>query len=216
MSSSTNTTDTTTSLSSGTVWECRRCTVVNDDSGVLSCFCCGERKQRVISQEKTPKPITKPCRKRKKNNKKSKKTPQQRKKSKVNYIFMILLQNIHTTHIHTHILHTQAARNTPPVAPTSSVIKRPCRKLFQTLTPTFKYGQYNMEHVREGLRALIHGKSKRSAQELCGVPANTIGRHFQQLTGQKANVKRPLTQTQRKDAIAKVVYICVDIQMCKV
>ena len=78
------------------------------------------------------------------------------------------------------------------------------RKTSRT-TPTLGYKGYSMEQIRSGLAALIYGKSKRSAAELCGgVPPNTLGRYFVQLTGQRANVKRPLNKPQRDEALRKL------------
>ena len=67
------------------------------------------------------------------------------------------------------------------------------------------YKRYDIEDIREGLGALIYGKSKRAASELCGVPPNTLVRHFKHITGGKRpNVKRPLNKSEREAALEKL------------
>ena len=91
--------------------------------------------------------------------------------------------------------------NTKSIAPKSAA-KRKLKT--QMHTPTM-YINYSEEDVHKGLFALIHGKSKRAASELSGVPANTLARHFIHLTGKRPNVKAPLNKQQRQEAINKLV-----------
>ena len=72
-------------------------------------------------------------------------------------------------------------------------------------TPPLPRMQYGIEDIREGLGALIYGKSKREAEEISGVPANTLVRHFKRITGGKRpNVKHPLNKSEREAALEKL------------
>ena len=69
-----------------------------------------------------------------------------------------------------------------------------------------KLKQYCTTDIKNGLLALIQGKSKRSASELCGgVPPTTLVRHFLKLTGKRPNAKQPLTKSERAKYIAKLL-----------
>ena len=51
------------------------------------------------------------------------------------------------------------------------------------------------------MRALIWGKGKRAASEICGVPPTTLSRHFKHLIGRNPNANIPLTKPQREKAL---------------
>ena len=79
------------------------------------------------------------------------------------------------------------------------------RKLKTCDTPELGYKNNTSEQMREGLQALIYGKTKRTASELCGgVPPSTLSRHFKHLTGRNPNVKIPFTKSQRAEFVHKL------------
>ena len=75
-------------------------------------------------------------------------------------------------------------------------------------TPTLpkKIKSYSTTDIKNGLLALINGKSKRSASELCGgVPPTSLVRHYQKLTSKRPNAKQPLTKAERVKYIEKLL-----------
>ena len=67
-----------------------------------------------------------------------------------------------------------------------------------------QFMEYKPSDLKEGLRALINGKSRRAAAELSGVPASSLKRHYEALTGKKPNVKQPLNKKDRREALDKL------------
>ena len=68
-----------------------------------------------------------------------------------------------------------------------------------------KVKQYSTADIKNGLLALIQGKSKRAASELCGgVPPTTLARHYKKLTGKPPSARVPLSKSARANYIEKL------------
>ena len=89
-------------------------------------------------------------------------------------------------------------------------VKRCVKRKLQTINKPKQeckrsaFMKYKTLDIKEGLCAIIQGKSRRAASELSGVPASTLHRHYVDLTGKKPNVKQPLNKKDRSEALEKL------------
>ena len=56
-----------------------------------------------------------------------------------------------------------------------------------------KRGEYTIHHIREGLKGLILGKTRRRMEDLTKVPASNLRRYYIDLVGRPPNSKLSLT-----------------------